>query len=160
MKNISPKTKDIIITQEGLNKLLAELDNLKKVRRPEVISRIKGAKELGDLSENAEYAAAKDEQSFVEGRIQELDQIIKKLKVVKEANGQQKTALPGSRLTVAVEGDELNIELVGQTEADPAKGKISIDSPVGKALLGHKGGDNVNVQTPDGEIVYRIVTLA
>jgi len=160
MKSAGPKTKEIIITQEGLNKLKVELDELKNVRRPEVINRIKGAKELGDLSENAEYAAAKDEQSFIEGRIQELDQIIKKLKVVKEANGQQKVALPGSRLVVSVEGESMDIELVGQTEADPAKGKISIDSPVGKTLLGHKKGESVKVQTPDGEIAYKIVSLA
>jgi len=160
MKGTDTKAKEIIITKEGLDKLRAELDELKNVRRPEVINRIKGAKELGDLSENAEYAAAKDEQSFIEGRIKELDQLIKKLKVVEGANGQQKAALPGSRLVVSVEGETMEIELVGQTEANPTKGKISIDSPVGKALLGHKKGDSVKVQTPDGETTYKVVSLS
>lgn len=153
------RVKEIVITQQGLDKLLAELKDLKETRRPEIISRIKGAKELGDLSENAEYAAAKDEQSFIEGRIQELEQTIKQLKVV-ENHKEQKIVGAGSYLTVGVEGEKLEIEIVGQTEADPANGKISVDSPVGLALLGHKAGESVKVQTPDGEIIYKILHLS
>ena len=149
--------KDILITEEGLEKLRSELKELVEVRRPEVISRIKGAKELGDLSENAEYSAAKDEQSFIEGRIQEIDEVIKHAKVVDSNHGT--TAGIGSLVSVNVDGEKDEFELVGPTESDPAKGKISIDSPVGRALLGRKASDSVKVETPDGKIEYKILTV-
>jgi transcription elongation factor GreA len=152
---------NIVITEKGLEKLKAELKDFREVRRPEVIGRIKAAKELGDLSENAEYASAKEDQSFIEGRIQELEQIIKKAKVVKTtANHESKTAGTGSQLEVEVEGEKLDFELVGQTESDPVNGKISIDSPVGQALLGQKVGSQVSVQTPDGAVVYKILKIS
>lgn len=150
--------KEILITQEGLNKLQDELRELTAVRRPDIVSRIKTAKELGDLSENAEYTSAKEEQSFIEGRIQEIEQIIKKAKVVVESHSG--TAGIGSKLTVKVEGDKDSFELVGPTESNPEKGKISIDSPVGSALVGHKAKDKVKVETPDGSIVYEIISIS
>jgi len=153
--------REILITQEGLDKLEAELKELVEVRRPDVISRIKSAKELGDLSENAEYSSAKDEQSFIEGRIQELEDVIKHAKVVQgDAKGADKVVRIGSRVTVKVDGDTDEYELVGPAESDPAHGKISTDSPVGQALLGHKAKDVVKVTTPDGEMAYTIVTVA
>lgn len=148
--------KDILITQEGLEKLKSEFKELVEVRRPEVISRIKGAKELGDLSENAEYSAAKEEQSFVEGRIQELNEVIKHSKVAAATGNHNGNIAIGSVVKVLVDGDEDYFELVGPTESDPAKNKISIDSPVGKALLGHTAKETVLVETPDGKIAYRI----
>ncbi|MCR4277455.1 MAG: transcription elongation factor GreA [Candidatus Berkelbacteria bacterium] len=151
--------KDILITEEGLEKLKEELTELMTVRRPEVINRIKGAKELGDLSENAEYSAAKEEQSFVEGRIQEVEEIIKHAKIVSSASDCNGSIGIGCVVTVLVDGDEDKFELVGPTESDPAKGKISVDSPVGKALLGHKAKDTVSVETPDGKIQYKIVSV-
>lgn len=153
--------REILITQEGLDKLGAELKELVEDRRPDVIARIKSAKELGDLSENAEYSSAKDEQSFIEGRIQELEDVIKHAKVVKESskNG-GKTIQIGSRVTVQVDGDTDQYELVGPAESDPARGKISTDSPVGQALLGHQEKETVKVRTPDGDVAYKIVAVA
>lgn len=152
--------KDILITDEGLLKLRDELQDLTEVRRPEVISRIKGAKELGDLSENAEYSAAKEEQSFIEGRIQELEEIIKHAKIADDKTSHNGTVNIGSTVKVLVDGDEDEFEVVGQTESDPAKGKISVDSPVGKALLGRKAKDIVAVETPDGKIQYKIIIVS
>lgn len=152
--------KDILITEEGLEKLKVELKELLEVRRPEVISRIKGAKELGDLSENAEYSAAKDEQSFIEGRIQELEEVIKHAKIAENATARNGLINIGSSVKVLVDGDEDSFEVVGPTESDPTKGKISIDSPVGKALLGRKAKDTVAVETPDGKIQYKVVSVS
>jgi transcription elongation factor GreA len=152
--------REILITQEGLDKLNTELKELVEVRRPDVIARIKSAKELGDLSENAEYSSAKDEQSFIEGRIQELEDVIKHAKVVKDGNGDSKMIQIGSKVTIEVEGDTDTFELVGPAESDPARGKISTDSPVGQALLGHKEKETVSVKTPDGNVAYKIVSVA
>lgn len=152
--------REILITQEGLEKLQTELKELVEVRRPDVIARIKSAKELGDLSENAEYSSAKDEQSFIEGRIQEVEDVIKHAKLVEDDKGDGKTIHIGSHITVEVEGDTDKFEIVGPAESDPAHGKISTDSPVGQALLGHKEKDVVKVKTPDGDIAYKIVAVA
>lgn len=149
--------KDVLMTQEGLEKLNNELSELKTVRRPEIVSRIKTAKELGDLSENAEYSSAKDEQSFIEGRIEEIEEILKHAKVVKNNNSD--TVGIGSPVKVEIDGEVDDFEIVGPTESDPEKGKISVDSPVGLALLGHKKGDKVAVQTPDGAVNYKIVSV-
>ncbi|HSX42423.1 MAG TPA: transcription elongation factor GreA [Candidatus Saccharimonadales bacterium] len=149
--------KEILMTAEGLEKLKTELKELTETRRPEVVNRIKEAKALGDLSENAEYSSAKEDQSFIEGRIEELEQQIKQAKVV---NGAHKgTVGIGSEITVEIEGDKDNYKIVGPTESDPAKGRISIDSPVGQAVLGHKAGDKVKVQTPDGAVDYKIISV-
>lgn len=150
--------KEILMTTVGLEKLKSELQELVDVRRPEIVSRIKIAKELGDLSENAEYTSAKEEQSFVEGRIQELEQTIKHAKVVEGAHTD--TIGIGSTVKVKVDGDEDTFEIVGPTESDPTKGKISIDSPVGQALLGHKAKDAVSVQTPDGAVAYKVLSVS
>lgn len=151
--------KDILITEEGLEKMKNELQELMTVRRPEVISRIKGAKELGDLSENAEYSAAKEEQSFVEGRIQEIEEVIKHARIATSNADCNGSIGIGCVVVVLVDGEEDKFELVGPTESDPAKGKISVDSPVGKALLGHKVKDTVSVETPDGKIGYKIISI-
>ncbi len=149
--------KDILMTSEGLEKLKTELRELTEVRRPDVVTRIKEAKALGDLSENAEYQSAKEEQSFIEGRVEELEQMIKHAKVVgAEHKG---TVGIGSKITVEIEGEKDEFEIVGPTESDPTKGRISIDSPVGQAVLSRKVGDKVNVQTPDGSVQYKIVTV-
>ncbi len=150
--------KEILITSEGLEKLKSELTELVEVRRPEVVSRIKTAKELGDLSENAEYVSAKEEQSFIEGRIQEIEQTLKHAKVADTHS--VGTIGVGSTVKFEVEGDEDSFEIVGATESDPAKGKISIDSPVGRALLGHKVKDVIPVQTPDGSVDYKILQIS
>lgn len=152
--------REILITQEGLDKLQSELKELVDVRRPDVIGRIKSAKELGDLSENAEYSSAKDEQSFIEGRIQELEDVIKHAKVVADGKGDGKTIQIGSSVTVEVEGENDKFEIVGPAESDPASGRISTDSPVGQALMGRKEKETVKVNTPDGDVAYKIVSIA
>lgn len=152
--------REILITQEGLDKLQTELKELVEIRRPDVIGRIKSAKELGDLSENAEYSSAKDEQSFIEGRIQELEDVIKHAKVVADGKGDGKTIQIGSNVTVEVEGDRDTFEIVGPAESDPSSGRISTDSPVGQALMGHKERETVKVETPDGDVAYKIVTIS
>lgn len=149
--------KDILVTQEGLEKLQNELDELTKERRPEVVNRIKTAKELGDLSENAEYTSAKEDQSFIEGRIQEIEQTLKHAKVVAESH--TGVISIGCTVNVLVDGDNETFELVGQTESDPEHGKISVDSPVGQALLGHIAKDKVHIETPDGTIIYTVLSV-
>jgi len=154
-------TKKIAITSEGLEKLNKELNELKSERRPDIINRIKIAKELGDLSENAEYTAAKEEQSFIEGRIQELDQTIKNAKVVENGGSHdaKQAVTVGSYVEVMIDDDKEKFEIVGPAESDPANGKISSDSPVGKSLLGHLTGEKVAVQTPDGQVAYKILAV-
>ena len=133
------------------------MKELTKIRRPDVVNRIKTAKELGDLSENAEYTSAKEEQSFIEGRIQEIENTLKHARVVE---GKHTGVIGiGCRVKAMVEGDEDEFELVGQTESDPENGKISVDSPVGQALLGHKAKDKVSVETPDGSVVYTVTSV-
>ena len=144
-----------IVTPAGYKKYLDELEQLKTVKRREIAERVKAAKEQGDLSENAEYAAAKDEQAYVEGRIEELEQTIKLVTVVepKEKGGQVSI---GSKITVSMGDQTMEYELVSSNESDPASGKISTESAVGTALLGKKKGDRVTVTTPGGDVDYSI----
>lgn len=151
--------KDIVLTEEGLVKIKNELANLKE-RRKDVIARIQTAKEFGDLSENAEYDDARNEQSFVEGRIQELQEMIKQAKVVSKQSHSTDSVSLGSKVTVTVDGDSEEYELVGVNESDPVNGKISIESPTGKALMGAKKGEKVIVETPGGKLEYSITHIA
>ncbi len=150
--------KEIVLTEEGLAKIKAELAELKK-RRKEVIARIQTAKEFGDLSENAEYDDARNEQSFVEGRIQELDEMVKYAKVVSTSHHSTNKVELGSKVKVSCEGDEEAYEIVGAAESDPLKGKVSIESPIGKSLLGATKGETVMVSTPGGKLAYTIVDI-
>ena len=148
-------SKTFTLTQEGLEHLKAELKELKEVKRPEIITRIKSAQELGDLSENAEYQSAKEDQSFVEGRIQELESMIKSAKVIEKSHDSGVVGI-GSTVTVAIDGDTIIYDIVGPTESDIDRNRISSDSPVARALLGHKKGDTVNVSAPGGDVAYKI----
>ena len=147
----------IFLTKEGLEELKIELKQLIDTKRPEVSKRIKNAREMGDLSENAEYQAAKEEQAFAEGRIAELEDIIKHAKVQK--NGSKDTVAVGSKVTVHVDGAEQIFHLVGAPEADPAKGKISHESPLGAELVGKKVGDQFEVAAPVGKLIYTILKV-
>lgn len=147
-----------VFTQEGLNNLIKELDELKNVKRKEVADRIKSAKEFGDLSENAEYQEAKEQQAFVEGRILELENLIKTA-VVAESSGQRQTVGIGSHVEVQKDGQIMNFTIVGSTEADPVNKKISHESPLGQSLLSHKVGDEVEVKLPNGVAKYKIVKI-
>lgn len=150
-----------ILTYEGLKKLEDELENLKVVRRKEVSQKIKEAREQGDLSENAEYDAAKDEQRDIEARIEELEKILKNAEVVVEEEADlDKVRIGCSVKILDCEFDEeLEYKIVGSTEANSLKGKISNESPVGKALLGKQVGDTVTVETPAGEFSYKVLSI-
>lgn len=150
-----------ILTYEGLKKLEEELEDLKVNRRKEVADKIKEAREQGDLSENAEYDAAKDEQREIEARIEELEKILKNAEVVVEEDVDVDVINIGCKVKVLdMEFDEeLEFRIVGSTEASSLQGKISNESPVGKALLRHKVGDVVEVETQAGVIEYKILEI-
>jgi transcription elongation factor GreA len=147
----------IHLSQSALDRLRAELDELSRVRRPEVVARIKAARELGDLRENADYTAAREEQSFLEGRVQALEDRLRRAVVVEES-GAGRVVL-GSAVRVETDGDELTYTIVGSTEADPAAGRLSSVSPVGAALLGAVPGAEVEVRTPRGSVRYRVLAV-
>jgi len=149
------------MTQAGKEKLEQELEQLKTVKRKEVVERIKIARSFGDLSENSEYDAAKDEQAFVEGRITTLENMIRNAKIISEAELSSDAVSLGSSVTFIElpDGDEETYTIVGSAEADPFEGKISNDSPIAKSLLGRKVGDEVTVQTPGGEMNVKIIEI-
>lgn len=149
---------DQYVSPEFLTKLNAELKDLKTVKRRELANRIEAAKSLGDLSENAEYHEAKDALGFVEGRILEIEDLLKNAVVVKqEANASNVRV--GTTVAVSVNGKEKSFTIVGSNEADPLAGKISNESPIGRALLGAKVGDHVEVETPAGTTVYEVLRI-
>jgi len=147
----------IYVTQEGLKSLKEEYDHLANVRRKEVAENLQKARELGDVTENAAYDAARNEQSFIEGRIEELDELLKRAEVVKGSRA-SKIAI-GSRVKVHLDGDDHKFHIVGSVEADPGNGKISHKSPLGQALMGKKVGDKVEVEAPAGQISYHILEI-
>ncbi len=153
-----PKTPSVL-TPEGKAKLEAELEHLVSVRRREVAERIHQAMEFsGDPVDNAEYQDAKDEQAFIEGRIRELEKILSTATVVVAESREQGVVQVGSVVTVTDEsGEKDTFTLVGSTEADPFQGRYTLDSPIGRALLGHRVGETVSVAAPMGEIRYTIV---
>ena len=150
-----------LLTYEGLQKLESELHNLKVVKRKEVAQKIKEAREQGDLSENAEYDAAKDEQRDIEARIDEIEKILKNAEVVVEEEVDLDKISVGCRVKILdMEYDEeLDYKIVGSTEANSLKGKISNESPVGKALLGAKVGEVVTVETQAGDLNYKVLEI-
>ena len=155
------EAKKNILTYEGLKKYEDELQDLKVVKRREVAQKIKEAREQGDLSENAEYDAAKDEQRDIEARIEELEKILKNAEVVDEDEVDIERINIGCQVKILdVEFDEeLEYKIVGSTEANSLKGKISNESPVGKALIGTKVGDVISVETPAGVFQYKVLEI-
>ncbi len=148
--------KEIYVTPEGLEKLKSDLEYLKTTKRKEIAHRIASAKELGDLSENAEYSDAKEEQALMETKVLELEESLRNAKVITKAKG-SKTVVIGSHMTVVdPAGKTHEFDLVGSNEADPANGKISNESPLGKAFLGHSAGDKVTVNVPKGAVIYTL----
>lgn len=153
-----------LVTKEGLKKLKQELEYLKKDRRLEVADRLKEAISYGDLSENSEYEEAKNEQAFVEGRILELEQMIKNAKIITEKKAKKvstKDVQLGSVVTIKKKGekDEVSYTIVGTTEADPFENKISNESPIGLSVIGKVKGDIVQVKAPAGIIKYEIISV-
>lgn len=147
-----------IITQEGYDKLQDELNHLSSFKRREIAERIERAKDLGDLSENAEYSEAKDAQALNEGRILELTNTLKNVTVV-DIQGSKDEVTMGSLVTVKTDGKEKKYTIVSFNEADPLNGKISNESPLGVAFLGKRKGAVVSVETPRGVFEYKIVKI-
>lgn len=155
-------SKEVLLTAEGLKQLETELDYLKSEKRLEVAQKIKEALSFGDLSENSEYDAAKNEQAQVEEKIVKLENMLKHAKLIAEDDSDGDTVTLGSKVKVLdVEFDEeLEYTIVGSTEANPVKLKISNESPVGKGLLGKKAGDAVEIETPSGCISFKIISVS
>ena len=149
--------KPVLLTKEGLDKLQTELDELRTVRRSEIADRIKYAKEFGDISENAEYEDAKNEQGMVEGRILTLEKMIRNAVLIEEHH--DGVVQVGSVVEVKDDFGKATYTIVGPAEVDVAGGRISMESPVGKALIGHKVGESVSVQTPAGARSLKIVKV-
>ncbi len=153
--------KQTYITKQGLEDLRKELEFLKSEKRYEIAERISQAKELGDLSENAEYSEAKEAQAFNEGRILELETILKNAVIIEEDAGSDGVVGVGSRVVIKEESGEKTREyhIVGSHEADPSQGRISNESPIGKALIGRKIGDMVDISLPKGDIRCEIIDI-
>lgn len=158
--------KQILLTKEGLDKLENELDELKGVKRKEVAEKIKVALSFGDLSENSEYDEAKNEQAIIEARIADIEVMLKNVKVIDESELSAEDIHIGSKLELRVANSKtgassvVNYRIVGSNEADPIKGCISDESAVGKALLGHRIGDRVEVEVPAGVMEYEVLTIS
>lgn len=156
-------SKKIYLTEEGLVELKKEHNELINVRRPDVLARVTQARNQGDLSENAEYVAARDELSFIDGRIDELEELLKQVSIIKEASkksGGKNVIELGSTVTLHIDGKKEIYTVVGEWEADPIEKKISHESPLGKALLGKTIGEKVEVTAPAGKIVYKVVDVS
>ncbi len=148
------------LTAEGLEKLKKEVAELKGPRRQELSARLRAAIQQGDLSENADYIQAKEEQGFLEGRIQELDAILNNVAIIDEKKKHRDTVDIGARITIQEDDDPAETyQMVGPKEADPANGRISYESPIGQALMNHKVGDTVLVEIPAGNIKLKILTI-
>ena len=157
--------KEVVVTHEGYKKLEQELDSLRTVKRKEVAEKIKVARGYGDLSENAEYDAAKEEQAIVEARIADLEATLKVARIIDDDDLSAGTVSIGMRVRILAEGDDEDeaeeYDITGSTEADMDMNRISDESPVGAALGGHKAGDEVEVTLPNGNIIgYKILSVA
>ncbi len=150
----------VFVTKDGLEKIKSEHDDLVNVKRPAVAEKIKKAREHGDVSENAEYDAAREEQAFIEGRIQEIEEILRGVEVVKEGKRSNGAVGVGSRVKVHMDGAETEYFIVGAPEANPQERKISHESPLGQALLGKKAGDVVEVEAPVGKLKIHILSVS
>jgi transcription elongation factor GreA len=153
--------KEVLLTKEGLHKLETELEHLKSVRREEVAERIKQAIAFGDISENSEYEDAKNEQAFIEGRIISLEKTLKNARLMEDDEIRTDVVSLGSRITLkeVKSGREVNVTLVSSVESKLRDGKISDESPVGKAVMGKKVGSTVKVEAPAGTIKYKIMKV-
>jgi transcription elongation factor GreA len=148
----------VLLTKEGLEELKREYKGLTETKRPSAVERLSDARELGDLSENSEYAAAKQDLAFIDGRIVELEEIIHGAKLISGNHTKSQVDL-GCKVILNVNGKKEEFNLVGEWEADPLAKKISHESPLGKALMGKKVGDRVEVEAPAGKILYKILGI-
>ncbi len=153
------ETKEYVLTVEGKAELEEELDTLKSVTRKEVSEKIKEARSFGDLSENAEYDEAKNEQAEVEARINEIEYMLKYARVIDNEEIKSDVVTPGSKVVLNIFGEEKKYTIVGSTEADPYKNKLSYESPIGAACLNHSAGETVIAQTPGGPVEFKILSI-
>lgn len=151
--------KKIYLTKEGLVALKKEYDELVNVKRPDVLARVSQSRNMGDLSENAEYVAAREELTFIDGRIDELEIILKQAVVIRDTKTSSHAIKLGSTVTLYANGKKEIFTVVGEWEADPENKKISHESPLGKVLLNKKVGDKVQVEAPVGKITYSIISV-
>ncbi|TCS94924.1 transcription elongation factor GreA [Hazenella coriacea] len=159
---MSLNKKEVLLTEEGLQKLKQELELLRTQKRHEVAERLKEAIAQGDLSENSEYDAAKEEQAFIESRIIQLENMIRNAKIISSENGDKNKVHVGSKVTIQElpDGDEESYTIVGSAESDPSENKISNESPIGAELIGKKVGETIHVQVPSGTIQFKIVEIS
>lgn len=150
---------DIKLTKEGLETLKKELDELLNVKRPKLVDRLSNARAQGDLSENADYQSAREELEFLDGRIDELNEVLKNASVVSGDGTNGHAVGIGTKVTVKVNGRQTVFDIVGEWEADPVNKKISHDSPLGLALVGRKVGEVTEVEAPAGKIKYEILSI-
>lgn len=150
----------VLLTKEGLRQLEEELDQLVRVRRGEVAERIRQSRDFGDITENAEYAEAKNEQSLVEGRIQTLEGMIRNAVVIEDEPREKGVVGVGAKVTVGTDEGEETYDIVGPAEADPRIGRISNESPLGRALLGHRAGEEVEWTSPSGTSRVKILAVS
>ena len=153
--------KKVYVTKEGFEELKRELDEILHHKRPDLVERLAAAREMGDLSENAEYHAAREELAFLDGRIDELEEMVKQAVVIKDqaTSASADQVKLGSKVTMKCDGKEISYAVVGELEADPALKKISHESPLGKALMGKKIGEDVEVKAPARTVTYTIVSI-
>lgn len=150
--------KSVKLTKDGLENLKKELGDLIETKKPASIERLQKARAMGDLSENSEYNAAREEVEFVEGRIKEIEEILKHAEVEENTNHSSKISL-GSKVRVVSDGKSDMFTVVGEFEADPVEKKLSYNSPIGKALMGKTVGDVINVEIPAGNIIYKVLEI-
>jgi transcription elongation factor GreA len=152
-------TQSAYLTQEGIAKLKAELDDLKNVKRKELAKRLRAAIQMGDLSENADYHKAKEDQAFLEGRIQEVEYLLRNAVLIEKSGNNELVAI-GSHVTIQEgDGPPETFHIVGAKEADPRNGRISNESPIGRAVVDHRVGEVVEVQTPGGVLIFKILKI-
>lgn len=151
---------NVKLTKSGLEALKSELSDLVEVKRPKLVDRLSNARSQGDISENSDYQSAKEELEFLDGRIDELEEVLKNADVV-SGNGDAKSSgvALGTKVTVKLNGKETVFDIVGEWEADPMNKKISHDSPLGVALLGKKVGEKAEVEAPAGKVLYEILAI-
>ncbi len=156
---MSNQNNRIPLTKEGLEKLKKELETLVNVKRPEVVERLASSRKTGDMTEESEYTQAKQELVFIDGRIDELQEVINRVMMIDQGHNNCQEVKLGCKITVKNANKEHIFHLVGEWEADPAQAKISHQSPLGQSLLGKKIGDKVAVEAPAGKVVYTIIKI-
>jgi transcription elongation factor GreA len=152
--------KKIYLTKKGFEDLQKEYDEMLNTKRPEVVERLSAAREMGDLSENAEYTAAREELAFIDGRLEELEELLKQAELISDDKHKTQAVDLGSQVVVKIGEKKETFTVVGEWEADPVEKKISHESPLGKALLGKAVGDSIEVEAPAGKMIYKIVSIS